>query len=91
MRKPETQEEAVLFHFLQGGSLTALEAHQRRFGYCTRLSARVFDFRKMGLVIESETVTKKTIFKTYTTFEVFFIDFNKTPKGLIKKLMKKYK
>ena len=50
-----TQKEAVLEWLKTGGSITSMEAFEH-LGI-TRLSAVVFDLRKLGYIISSEDMT----------------------------------
>lgn len=86
MRTPKNQTEAVLFHLLEGNSITSLQATEKRFGYCTRLSARIFQFKEMGIVFHRKQITKTSIFGEVCNFIEFSIDFKATDKNLIKKL-----
>ena len=52
-----THEEKVLRHLQEHGEITSWDAIVE-YGI-TRLSARIFNLRKMGHVIGSETITKK--------------------------------
>lgn len=53
-----TQNHTVLKHLIEHGHITSIEAF---FDYwITRVSARIYDLRAMGIEIETETVTKKT-------------------------------
>ena len=50
-----TQEDLLLQHMLQGNSITPLDAFQK-FG-CFRLGARIYDLKRQGHDIRSETIT----------------------------------
>lgn len=89
MKTPKNQQEAILFHLLEKNSITALEATKRQFGYCTRLSARIFDLKELGIVFNRKQITKKSIFGETCNFIEFSIDFKKTDKKVINNLTKK--
>lgn len=52
-----TQTGDVLAHLIEHGSITTIEAFQK-YG-CTRLPARIFDYRAKGYNIESDIVAVK--------------------------------
>lgn len=53
-----TQTYTILKHLIEKGSITTIESF---FDYgITRLAARVWDLRSMGVDIDTETVTKKS-------------------------------
>ena len=52
-----TQTGDVLAHLIEHGSITTYEAYQK-YG-CTRLPARIFDYRAKGYDIESDIVVVK--------------------------------
>jgi hypothetical protein len=66
----ETQNYTVLKHLLDKGSITSMEAFSE-YGI-TRLSAKVFDLRGLGVDINTRMVTKKKNGKTvsYGVYEV---------------------
>ena len=67
-----SQNERILRHIKDHGSITTLEAFQD-YGV-TRLSARIWDLRhKMGHEIESETIAGKNRYGETTTFSKYFI------------------
>lgn len=86
MRTPKNQQEAIFFHLLENKSITALEATKKQFGYCTRLSARIFDLKQLGIVFHRKQITKKSIYGETCNFIEFSIDFKKTDKKVIKNL-----
>lgn len=66
-----TQEEKVLRHLKQFGSITSWEAIME-YGI-TRLSAKIFNLRKEGYEIESERVTTKNRFDENCTFAKYML------------------
>ena len=52
-----SQTGDVLAHLIEHGSITTIEAFQK-YG-CTRLPARIFDYRAKGYDIESDIVVVK--------------------------------
>ena len=55
MKKTQVQE--IIDHMTKFGSITTLEAI---FNYgCTRLASRIHDIRKMGIIVNVETVAVK--------------------------------
>lgn len=55
-----TQEEMILKHLKQNGSISSLEA-MKEYGIM-RLGARIWDLRDKGYEIETQTETKKNRF-----------------------------
>lgn len=51
----QTQMSSILEYLENGNSITSMQAFQM-FG-CTRLSAKIFDMRKRGMNIKTETIT----------------------------------
>ena len=72
MRKNEhqnqTQHEAVMFHLLQGKSLTALQA-LKYFG-CMRLAAVIHVLRNEGVPIVTEMVNNGTSRRKYARYQL---------------------
>lgn len=66
-----TQEEKVLRHLKQFGTITSWEAIME-YGI-TRLSAKIFNLRKEGYDIGSERVTAKNRFGENCTFAKYFL------------------
>lgn len=66
-----TQEQLVLRHLEDFGSITTWEAIQE-YGI-TRLSAMIHLLRKQGHNIESENVTTKNRYGNSTTFSKYYI------------------
>lgn len=66
-----TQEEKVLRHLKQFGSITSWEAIME-YGI-TRLSAKIFNLRKQGYEIESERITTKNRFGEPCTFAKYML------------------
>ena len=73
----ERQEAQVLKYMLETGGITSWEAI-REFG-CTRLSARIYNLRKAGWVIDSEPVTTRNRWGDKVTFNRYFVVF--APQG----------
>ena len=66
-----TQEQKVLRHLQELGSITSWEAIME-YGI-TRLSAKIFNLRKQGYEIEKEYVTTKNRFGEYCTFAKYML------------------
>ena len=64
-----TQFRDVLAHLIEHGSITTIEAFQK-YG-CTRLAARIFDYRAMGYEIESDSMTTKNRYGNPVTVAVY--------------------
>ena len=65
------QSGALLEHLKTKGSITSMEAIEL-YG-ATRLSARIYDFRKLGYAIETHDITAKNRFgETYTYAKYVF-------------------
>lgn len=64
-----TQTGEVLAHLIRHGSITTYEAYQK-YG-CTRLPARIFDYREMGYDIESDSLTTKNRYGNTVTVAVY--------------------
>ena len=64
-----TQTGDVLAHLIKYGSITTIEAFQK-YG-CTRLPARIFDYRAMGYDIESDSLTTKNRYGNTVTVAVY--------------------
>lgn len=64
-----TQTGDVLAHLIEHGSITTIEAFMR-YG-CTRLSARIYDYRAAGYEIESDTLTTKNRYGNPVTVAVY--------------------
>jgi len=54
MARKRTQNNKILQHLLNGHSITPIQALEK-FG-CFRLGARIFELRKQGFYIDTETV-----------------------------------
>ena len=54
MSRKRTQNSRILQHLLEGHSITPIQALEK-FG-CFRLGARIFELRKQGFYIDTETV-----------------------------------
>lgn len=67
--KKRSQTRDVLAHLIEHGSITSIEAIQK-YG-CTRLSARIFDYRAMGYEIESDSMTTKNRYGNPVTVAVY--------------------
>lgn len=61
-----TQTEAVKKHLMKHGSITSMEAIQV-YG-ATRLSAIIYNLRRDGLKIVTESITQKNRYGNSTTF-----------------------
>ena len=68
-----TQGQAILAHLKAHGHITSYEAFEL-YG-CTRLSARIFDFRKLGYnIMTSDTTTKNRYGNTVTYATYILVD-----------------
>lgn len=65
----KSQFREVLEHLIEHGSITTIEAFQK-YG-CTRLSARIFDYRALGYEIESDSMTTKNRYGNPVTVAVY--------------------
>ena len=66
-----TQDEKVLRHLKQFGSITSWEAIMEYS--ITRLSAVIYNLKKQGHFIESEMITAKNRFGENCTFAKYFL------------------
>lgn len=66
MKGSKGQIKAILDHLKKHKTLTSAEAF-KLYG-CTRLSAKIFDLRKDGYVIETHKKSGKTRFGTYCEY-----------------------
>ena len=64
-----SQTGDVLAHLIEHGSITTIEAFQK-YG-CTRLSARIYDYRALGYEIESDSMTTKNRYGNPVTVAVY--------------------
>ena len=64
-----TQTGDVLAHLIEHGSITSIEAIQK-YG-CTRLSAKIFNYRKMGYEIETVRTTVKNRYGNAASVAVY--------------------
>lgn len=67
--KKMTQQEAVLEHLKTKGSLSSLQAI-RLYG-CTRLSARILQYKKQGYKFETTNKTTKNRYGYHCTYAVY--------------------
>lgn len=67
--KEMTQYKAVLEHLKTKGSLSSLQAI-RLYG-CTRLSARILEYKKQGYKFETTYKTTKNRFGYYCSYAVY--------------------
>lgn len=67
VKKRKCQKSAVLDYMKQGHTLTTIEASDK-FG-CTRLAARISDYRKEGYSFAEEWVSGETRYGTPTRFK----------------------
>lgn len=65
----QTQTGDVLAHLIEHGSITSLEAF-KKYG-CTRLSARIYNYRKMGYEIETKRITVKNRYENAASVAVY--------------------
>lgn len=64
-----SQTGDVLAHLIEHGSITSIEAIQK-YG-CTRLSARIYDYRALGYEIEADSMTTKNRYGNPVTVAVY--------------------
>ncbi|MFA5300179.1 MAG: helix-turn-helix domain-containing protein [Lutibacter sp.] len=69
METTKSQEKRIEDYLLRGNSITPIEALER-FG-CFRLGARIFDLKKKGFEIKTETVTETKVIQP-SFFEKLF-------------------
>ena len=67
-----SQEQMIEEFLREKGSITSWEAFEI-FGI-TRLSARIYELRKQGLKISSESTTKKNRYGHYVTFSTYKLE-----------------
>lgn len=67
-----TQNEMVLKHLKEIGTLTSMEAFER-YGI-TRLSARISNLREMGIPISTKTITSKNRFGQTTNYAEYRLE-----------------
>lgn len=67
-----TQEQMVLKHLKDYGSITSWEAIME-YGI-TRLSAKIYNLRKDGYKISNETITKKNRYGKFTHFNKYKLE-----------------
>lgn len=65
----QTQTGDVLAHLIKHGSITSLEAFQK-YG-CSRLSAKIFNYRKQGYEIETVRTTVKNRYGNAASVAVY--------------------
>lgn len=68
-KERKTQKGAVLAYFKAGHTLTTAQA-SRMFG-CTRLPARISDFRREGYCFAEDWVKSKTRYGTPTKYKQY--------------------
>lgn len=66
MADKRNQRHDVLNYLKEHGSITQLEAYHKFPAPITRLSAVIFDLKKLGHNIVTESVTGKNCYGTYT-------------------------
>lgn len=66
-----TQHESVLNFMRENGSITSMDAFN--FFNITRLSARIFELRQLGHIIDTERVTAKNIYGHSYTFARYYL------------------
>ena len=71
VEKKMTQAEFVLDYIQKHGKMTSMEAFD--FGI-TRLSARIYELRKMGYKIRKNDVTQKTKNFGSTTYAEYYLE-----------------
>lgn len=64
-----SQKKNILKYMIQYGSITTMKAYEK-FG-CTRISARIFDLKQLGIGIETEMVYKKKPDGEYVHYGVY--------------------
>jgi hypothetical protein len=74
-----TQTGDVLQHLIRYGSITSYEAF-KRYG-CTRLSARIYCYRKMGYDIVTRQETVKNRYENTTTYARYILKAMPEQKG----------
>ena len=69
--KIKSQEDAILYHMEQHGSITSLEAIEL-YG-CTRLSAKIYDLKKAGKNIIRKMEKAKNRFGHTVVYARYFL------------------
>ena len=80
--KPKTQKSALLQLLKKGKPISWITAFKATG--CTRLSARIADYEKLGLVFDKVRVNFTTRYSTHGSYVTYRIDYEKTPKKVIK-------
>lgn len=66
MAKIRNQHQDVLDYIMNNGSITQLEAYREFPAPITRLSAVIFDLKKAGHNIETERISGKNCYGSYS-------------------------
>ena len=66
-----TQTEAVLRYLQEHGSITTWEAYSKLF--ITRLSAKIYELKKLGYNFDEEWMTKKNIYGNTCSFKKYIL------------------
>lgn len=66
-----TQTEAVLKYLQEHGSITTWEAYSKLF--ITRLSAKIYELKKLGYNFDEEWVTKKNRYGKTCSFKKYVL------------------
>jgi len=88
LKQPKTQIAAVAYLFLKGRRLTAINTITLTGS--TRLSARIFDLRKLGLVFKVTPKKFKTIYNTHGCYDIFELDTKKTSSKVIEAVKNRF-
>jgi len=74
-----TQINSILVHLKEHGEITSMQAF-KLYG-CTRLSARIYDLRKRGYVIDSVTTSGFNRYKRPVTYSTYVLE--KEQRGIL--------
>lgn len=66
-----TQTDMVLDYLYEYGSITTWEAYSKLF--ITRLSAKIFDLKKLGYEFDEEWITKKNRYGRKVSFKKYIL------------------
>jgi len=85
--KPTTQKQALIQLLKKGKPISWITAFEQTG--CTRLSARIADFEKLGIKFDKVRVNFTTRYNTHGSYVTYRIDYEKTPKKVINQHLNK--
>ena len=66
-----SQTDMVLDYLYENGSITTWEAYSKLF--ITRLSAKIYDLKKLGYAFDEEWITKKNRYGRKVSFKKYIL------------------